>query len=242
MTGLGPAHGFPPLYDLSRVPPGQVLVVAPHPDDEILGCGGAIASHVARGDAVHVALVTGGEAGGDSSERLAESRSAASCLGHTELTCFSVADGHVADDGAWAQQLSSLVDSLKPRVVYAPSLFEMHPDHVATLDVVAAVLAGRADLTLLLYEVNAEQMASFLLDITPVAELKRQALSAFASQLGLIDIVAKADARCRARTVNVDIPQITHAEGYLELRPEAVAGARSDLCAWAARLGLAPGD
>ena len=242
MTALGPAHGFPPLYDLNRVPGGQVLVVAPHPDDEILGCGGAIASHVARGDGVHVALVTGGEAGGDSTARLAESRRAADCLGHTELTCFAVADGYVVEDQTWGQKLSALVDSLQPRVVYAPSLFEMHPDHVATLDVVANVLSGRADVTLLLYEVNAEQMASFLLDITPVAELKRQALSAFASQLGLIDIVAKADARCRARTVNVDLPQITHAEGYLELRPEAVAGARRDLCAWAARLGLAPGE
>ncbi|MFT7462953.1 MAG: LmbE family N-acetylglucosaminyl deacetylase [Pseudohongiellaceae bacterium] len=241
MTALGPAQGFPPLYDLSRVPVGQVLVVAPHPDDEILGCGGAIAAHVARGDGVHVALVTGGEAGGDSTARLAESRKAAACLGHTEVTCFSVSDGHVAADAGWAARLSGLLDELQPRVVYAPSPFEMHPDHVATLDVAAAALEGRTNTTLLLYEVNAEQMATFLLDITPVAELKHQALSVFASQLGMIDIVAKADARCRARTVNVDIPAVTHAEGYLELRPEDVPAVRQELCALAARLGLASG-
>lgn len=235
----GPAHGFPPLHDLSRVPVGQVLVVAPHPDDEILGCGGAIACHGARGDAVHVALVTGGEGGGDRAARLAESRDAAACLGHTEVTCCGAADGHVADDPDLAQTLAGLIERLAPRVVYAPSLFEMHPDHVATLDAVAAALSGHSHIALLLYEVNAEQMASFLLDITPVAERKRRALAAFASQLGRIDIVAKADARARARTVNVDIPEITHAEGYLELRPEEVPAARRSLAALAARLGLA---
>jgi LmbE family N-acetylglucosaminyl deacetylase len=236
----GPAHDFPPLCDLSRVPVGPVLVVAPHPDDEILGCGGAIASHLARADAVHVALVTGGEEGGDRDARLAESRSAAACLGHTEVTCLGVADGGVAQAVDLAGRLAELVQQLAPRVVYAPSLFEMHRDHVATLDAVAVALAGRTDLTLLLYEVNAEQMASFLLDITPVAGLKREALSVFASQLGLIDIVEKADARCRARTVNVDIPEITHAEGYLELRPDDVPIARRRLAELTRVLGLAP--
>ena len=38
----------------------QVLVVAPHPDDEVLGCGGVMAAHAARGDDVHVAVVTRG--------------------------------------------------------------------------------------------------------------------------------------------------------------------------------------
>ena len=37
-----------------------VLVLAPHPDDEVLGCGGAIARHAAAGDDVHVVVVTRG--------------------------------------------------------------------------------------------------------------------------------------------------------------------------------------
>ena len=38
----------------------SILVVAPHPDDEVLGCGGVILRHIDHGDTVHVAIVTRG--------------------------------------------------------------------------------------------------------------------------------------------------------------------------------------
>lgn len=51
----------------------KVLVVAAHPDDEVLGCGGAMARHVEQGDEVHVLIVAEG----------ATSRSPSSGAGHT---------------------------------------------------------------------------------------------------------------------------------------------------------------
>jgi len=236
----GPAQTFPPLHDLSRIPPGPVLVVAPHPDDEIIGCGGAIALHSRRGDAVYVALVSGGEAGGDAEVRLSESRKAVSRLGSPEVICLAAVDGAVADDPGVAARIRRVAERVQPVVVYAPSPFEMHPDHVATMDAVGVAFAGRDDLTLLLYEVNAEHMASFLLDITSVHAAKREALTVFASQIGSIDIVAKCDARNRARTVNVDLPDVTHAEGFLRLAPDDVAAARAGVRALARTLGVLP--
>ena len=235
-----PAQTFPPLHDLSRVPGGPVLVVAPHPDDEIIGCGGAIALHGRRGDAVHVALVTRGEGGGDGAARLEETRASGAGLGVASVSCLDSRDGAVARDKELAGRLRELVGRLRPRVVYAPSPFEMHPDHVATLHATAGALGLRDDVTLLLYEVNTECMASFLLDITVVAPAKRAALTAFASQTGRIDLVERVEARARARTVNVDLPQVTQAEAFLELPPARVADAQEKLEALARSLGLHP--
>ena len=36
----------------------RVLVIAPHPDDEVLGCGGTIKKHTNKGDEVHLCIVT----------------------------------------------------------------------------------------------------------------------------------------------------------------------------------------
>lgn len=236
------AQGFPPLYPIDHVPAGRVLVVAPHPDDEILGCGGAIALHGLRGDEVHVALVTQGEDGGDASTRLDESRAAAAVLGDAQVHCLGAPDGSVASDAGLAGRLAELAARVAPTVVYAPSPFEMHPDHVATLRATAAALTSKplpSLAKLLLFEVNTESMASFLLDITPVAERKRDALAAFASQLGRIDIVDKCDARGRARTVNVDLPEITHAEAFMDVAPSDVAARLDEVVALGRALGLA---
>jgi LmbE family N-acetylglucosaminyl deacetylase len=230
---------FPPLHDIWRVPSGRVLVVAPHPDDEILGCGGAIALHGRRGDHVAVALVTGGEGGGDPRQRVEESTAAAGLLGPTHVVCLGSRDGAVSEDRELAGRLAQAVARVEPAVVYAPSPFEMHPDHLATLRALGPVLAARPHPpALLLYEVNTECMASFLLDITPVAELKRQALQSFASQHGLVDLAGRCDARNRARTVNVDLPAVTHAEAFLELAPASVAAALAGVDGLRALLGL----
>jgi len=243
----GPAQGFPPLLDLGHVPRGPVLVVAPHPDDEILGCGGAIARHAERGDPVHVVLVTRGEAGGEGDARLDESRRAAARLAGADAVTvhgLGVPDGRVAQAGDVAARLGERLAAVHPRVVYAPSPFEMHPDHVASLVALCDALA-RGDgwhegqpPRLLLYEVNTEAVASFLLDVTPVADRKSAALRAFASQLGTIDIVARSDARARARTINVDLPGVTHVEAFTDVLPSRVGRLRADLARLAAGLGL----
>lgn len=62
-----------------------VLVIAAHPDDEALGCGGAMARHSAQGEDVHVLFLADGvssrEGGGDADARAAAAREAAKVLG-----------------------------------------------------------------------------------------------------------------------------------------------------------------
>lgn len=52
-----------PLALDGSIKSGEILVFAPHPDDETIGCGGTIALHRARNDQVKVIIVTDGSLG-----------------------------------------------------------------------------------------------------------------------------------------------------------------------------------
>ncbi|HQO40210.1 MAG TPA: PIG-L family deacetylase, partial [Spirochaetota bacterium] len=65
----------------------RIMIFAPHPDDDILGCGGSIAKHTGRGNEVITVFMTSGESGSLSclcDELMAirenEARQASSCL------------------------------------------------------------------------------------------------------------------------------------------------------------------
>jgi LmbE family N-acetylglucosaminyl deacetylase len=115
---------------------GRVVVVAPHPDDEILGAGGTTAKLAAAGAEIVAVAVTDGEGShlGRSAElrrlRPLESAAAAAVLGAVPGTVHRLAlhDGEVdAADVAGA-----LVPLLDPDdLVLGPWLLDGHPDHEA---------------------------------------------------------------------------------------------------------------
>ena len=257
-----PWRGFTPLADREALPRGPVVVFAPHPDDEVIGCGGTLAFHAARGDAVHVLQMTGGELGdprgleGDASHarerdaharerdsliatRLAESRAAAAIVGVRETVAMGFPDGRVTPDDAVVERLAAEVRRVAPAVAYAPSPLECHSDHLATCVAAAAALAKAAPaVRLLMFEVNHPTLASFLLDVTPWIDRKRDALAQFRSQLRYTDVVGKSLAGAYARTVNVDLPAVQYAEAFLELAPARVAEFVTELAAFQKRFGL----
>lgn len=121
----------------------RLVVLAPHPDDEILACGGLLASWVQQGHAARVIAVTDGEAShgradSNACARMAARRAEESYAGLRTLglasgcvTRLGIADGKVADhvDGL-ARRLETL---LRPTdVVVTTWQFDGHPDHEAT--------------------------------------------------------------------------------------------------------------
>ena len=87
-------------YHASPVPAaGGVLVFAPHPDDEVFGCGGALLLHAQNSQNTAVILLTAGDNRGENSSddryaelRVAESKSAALVLGLPEPECWGLKD------------------------------------------------------------------------------------------------------------------------------------------------------
>lgn len=185
-----------PYHAVQSLGTGPVLVLAPHPDDEVLGCGGAILRHVAAGDRVTVIFVTdGGGTGLTPSARAdyvalrqAESRAAAAVLGYRDLEFWEYRDRELAHDEGLVQRLVAAVHRTGARWLYAPSPAEIHPDHRALARAVWEV-AGRigAGLELAYYEIGVPLSPNRLLDITALVERKRQAMACFASQLAAQD-------------------------------------------------------
>ncbi len=250
---------FPPIADPASLPE-RILVLAPHSDDEVFGCGGMLAFHAERGDAVRVIVLTDGAAGDPDREveglarvRRDESERAGSELGVTDHRFLALADGGLAARHDLVEVVRREVEDFDPDLVYGPSPQEMHPDHRATSRALVAALAGSRERRVLLYGVNAQVQAGVVFDTTRFWEKKAAAIRCFESQLRYHDLLLKADAVDRARTVNIEDEAVRYVEGFADLSSkdllayegsvsallDAVAGRGHGLAAQAASNGSA---
>jgi len=178
----------------------NVLVIAPHPDDEVIGCGGAIWSRVQRGDRVSVVFLTSGELGLKHLAqqkawkiRETEARNAAKILGLARFHFLRQPDwmlaGHVA---ATVQVLRPVVEKERPGVIYLPHPNDGHPDHQASLPILRIALkrCPRLKPELLAYEIWTPLAThDVVVDISKAMPRKLRALRAHRSQLGEFDYV-----------------------------------------------------
>jgi LmbE family N-acetylglucosaminyl deacetylase len=172
----------------------NVLVIAPHPDDESIGCGGALCLHAERGDRVWAAFLTSGELGlkhlqPDEARNIREkeAEAAAQVLGIAGLSFLRQADWFVGDMvNEAADALRPVLKREQPQIVYLPHEAEWHPDHAASLAVLRAALrgSGAQPPELRLYEVwTPLQQYSHVEVIDSVMERKLRAVRLYKSQL-----------------------------------------------------------
>jgi LmbE family N-acetylglucosaminyl deacetylase len=177
----------------------RLLVLAPHPDDEVIGCGGLVALHLREGRKVRVVVATDGRQAGEPRERERESRAALASLGEAEVEFLNFPDRALVESSGFAAALREILVDFRPDLIAAPSAIEIHPDHLAlarTLcDVVARDAALFADLAVTrvaFYEVSHPLRPNALVDITEVGELKYAAIAMHATQLTFRDYLAYA--------------------------------------------------
>lgn len=123
----------------------RLLVISPHPDDEVFGCGGLILRCIEAGNQPNVVILTDGANSlgewREDKERIVAERvkltdRAANTLGlKTEnLHRFFLNDGklteEIADTGKQKQIIDKLM-AMKPDVILVPSILEDFPDHLA---------------------------------------------------------------------------------------------------------------
>lgn len=188
---------------------GKTLFVAPHPDDESLGCGGAIALLRKFDLEVGILVVSDGTLSHPNSvkfpkEKLRNLREkelieAAKILGvnSKNITFFRYPDRNVPDknspqlDEAVERCREYLIDK-KPQTIFVPWRRDPHPDHRAAYQLFNAAKSENQQIIeypIWLYELAESddvplktEVAAFRLNINSVVEIKQKAIRAHRSQ------------------------------------------------------------
>ena len=202
-----------PLRSLAELLPAStaaVAVVAPHPDDETLGCGGMIAALCQQGVRVNVLVVSDGTQSHPKSRKFPapalqalreqETLAAVHLLGlaSQKVVFLRLPDGAVPAEGhpdfaATAGRCDKILTAWSPQAVFAPWRADPHPDHRATLQLVQAAMPTSSAPRLLEYPIwdwDESQRGDYptmthkgwRLDISDTVALKQQAISAYRSQ------------------------------------------------------------
>jgi LmbE family N-acetylglucosaminyl deacetylase len=140
------------------------LVLAPHPDDETLGCGATIMRKLAAGASVRVVIATDGRHSPHSSklsvDRMAElreeeARRACAILGlpAEAISFLGFEDGRLAEHRRLLRdRLIEILDEMKPEEIFVSSIFDTHPDHRVLAELGRELAQLRPERPLALYE------------------------------------------------------------------------------------------
>lgn len=202
---------------------GKVLVIAPHSDDEVIGCGGAIQKFLKQGSRVEIVIATQGEKGGSDGiveTRKQEARAAADILGVTQLTQLGFHDGNLNSATALKNALQEKIETFRPDAIFAPNIFDNHPDHIIVgRHLVALAEDSRVDFQCYFFEVWTPLTANVIIDITEEIETKTRAMRAHQSQQAhteFIDLILGIN-RYRAIAALSGNPAMKYAEAFFRL-------------------------
>jgi len=216
----------------TRISARSALVIAPHFDDDVIGCGGLISQLVSDGADVCVLYLSdgsGGEEEIDDREAYAQRRHeeavrALEILGVTRVEFLDLPDGSLADHvGEAAGAIRRALIATRPDLLLTLSPLETSSDHRAAFAAVHGVLSPlrggtelddvAGSLDILLYEVNHPQYPNLLVDVTNEMVLITRAIQAHASQLELHNYLDSAIAMRNFRTNSLST-SVKAAEGY----------------------------
>lgn len=180
-------------------PGGQrVLVVAPHPDDEVICCGGTLIRHRKHGDQFCVAYVSDGSrssALGLSREQMAvrrrqEAMQAAHALGVHRYEWFGLVEGEweMAD---FRVRLDRVMEEFRPDILYTPSRIDFHPEHCRVAHGIALVLSQHRekpyDIVVRIYQTQiplTRLLTNVIADVSDIVDVLQHACAVYETQRG----------------------------------------------------------
>lgn len=165
----------------------NILLIAPHPDDETLGCGGTLALLKKNNCRIKVVIVTDGNDNSLAEEtpdvairRQDESREALSILGISDILFLTEPDGNCEYNKHLIKQLDDVINEFKADWIFSPSVLDCHRDHCAIgLSVLSIWQKRLCQQRLFVYEIWTPLPATWVVDISSVYEKKQQAIQCY---------------------------------------------------------------
>lgn len=188
----------------------KVLVIAAHPDDEVLGCGGTIARHAEMGDKVQILIVVEGatsrqtqrdrsQARQTLSELAQAAKSASQILGAEDVELMDLPDNRLdsLDRLDLIKVIEERIQRHQPQTVYVHHCGDVNVDHRRLHEAVITAcrpIPGHSVCQLFSYEVASSTewqpagsapgfQPNWFVDISSQWSQKRQALEAYSSEM-----------------------------------------------------------
>lgn len=188
----------------------RVLVFAPHPDDEVIGCGGTIARYVSEGAEVYVCIATSGKPPVfDNSEaakngwpclNYPESKKCHDLLGIKETFYLQFPAVFLEKESRYEvnKKILEVILKVRPDIVFMPHFGDMQKDHLVVAEAVMVAVRPKHEhivKTVYAYETLSETewniphatnafIPNVYVDISKFLDKKLEALGCYASQLG----------------------------------------------------------
>lgn len=176
----------------NTIPASRVLVLAPHQDDEALGCGGTIIRYLQQGISVTILYFTDGRYGVTNTDigvRKAEALAAWRDYEGLRQVFWDYEDSKLCNEDL-QQRLRDFIEDAKPDIIFTPWILDRHLDHRFTTIFLYRVLEEYENFNgiVAFYEVMYPLYANNTVNITRQFDQKLKVIDAFESQIKLYNI------------------------------------------------------
>ena len=180
----------------------KILVVAAHPDDEVLGCGGTMARHASNGDKVHVLFMSAGVGSRENikndevNERRICAKQASKILGSQSPQFLNFPDNRMDSISLLdvVKSIELVIQEIGPDVVYTHHIGDLNIDHQITHKAVLTACRPQPEssvkeiysfevLSSTEWSTNNPFIPNYFVDISDTLELKISAVKAYNSEL-----------------------------------------------------------
>jgi len=181
----------------SKLSGERIVILAPHVDDETIGCGGAMIKYLEEHKEIFIVYLTNGAKQGSSKnkndvklERMKEAMNIADALkiNQNHLYFLDGEDGDLLNSHI-VDELHEILKTIEPDTIFIPGLLDTHIDHYAVTDILYKIYQKNPewfkDLNLFLYESQSPTTTSYAnvcLDISKEIEFKKSLFKIFKSQ------------------------------------------------------------